>query len=641
MSIYIGAAYYPEMWDEAEVDKDIERCKSLGVNVLRIAEFAWGKMEPEEGKYSLDWLKKIVDKLYDNGIYTVMCTPSATPPRWMLDKYTEMRRVLPDLIRSDVSSRCHVCKSSVVAREKNRLIVTELAKAFAGHKGIIGWQIDNEIFPYGEGCFCENCKKGFRNWLKDRFGTIENLNKRWGMVRWSLEYADFDAIQPPYPNQWKHPSLRHAWWQFQCHLVKTYVDEQAEVLHSFGCQNVGTDMMQNNVLSYYDVNENLDVVQFNHYNPASELPNNAFSYDFLRCVKDKPFWIMETQVGWNGSDYAEYGYRPIGNCYVNTWLPLAKGADMHQYWLFRVHPNGHEIGHGALFSASGRQYRVSEEVKFVADDMKKVEKVLTEGKIYSKIALHYSSKANNLFNSAPLIKNLNYREVLLHRFYSAFRHHNVDVIDTPHSLDGYEVVISPFLAHIDSDLKSRMIKWVNEGGTWIIGPLSDILDEEVTKYTEAPYGFLEDFAGVYTKFQKPIDNDVFKAKWSNGAECKIGLNFDAYESLSGTDSLAKYVGDEFDGLSVVTSRKVGKGRVILLGSVISHEDLLDLVGQKPIFEASDNVILTARDNGVIVAVETMYEDGEIVLDRAYTDLLHDRVLSGKIKLKPYEVLVLK
>ncbi len=134
-----------------------------------------------------------------------------------------------------------------------------------------------------------------------------------------------------------------------------------------------------------------------------------------------------------------------------------------------------------MFSASGRQYRVSKEVKSVIDDMKKVGKLLTEGEIYSKIALYYFSKANNLFNSTPLIENLNYREVLLHRFYGAFHHHNINVIDTPHSLDGYEVVISPVLVHIDSDLKSRIIEWINEGDTWIVGPFSNILDEDVTR----------------------------------------------------------------------------------------------------------------------------------------------------------------
>ena len=91
-------------------------------------------------------------------------------------------------------------------REKNRIIVSELAKVFAGHKGIIGWQLDNEIFPYGDGCFCPQCKSAFREFLKNKFGTPEKLNKAWGMTRWSLEYSSFDEVEPPYPTQWRPPS---------------------------------------------------------------------------------------------------------------------------------------------------------------------------------------------------------------------------------------------------------------------------------------------------------------------------------------------------------------------------------------------------------------------------------------------------
>lgn len=643
-TIYIGAAYYPELWEESELEKDIVRCKELGVNTLRVGEFAWGKMEPKEGEYDFSWLLRVVEELHKNGIYTVMCTPTCTPPRWMLNKYPEMRRVMPDLIRSDVSSRCHVCKSSKIAREKNAQIVTEMAKTFAGVKGIIGWQIDNELFPYGDGCFCESCKRGFRSYLKEKFGTTEKLNKAWGMSRWSLDYNSFEEIEPPYPDQWRHPSLRKAWWDYQCNLIKTFSTEQAEILHDYGCSNVGTDMMPHNFLDYYAINEKLDVVQYNHYDAADGLFRNAFAYDFLRCVKDKPFWVTETQVGWNGSEFAECGYRPVGNCYVNTWLPIAKGAQMNLYWLFRAHPNGHEIGHGALYSSGGRAYRVSEEVKKAGEEFAKCEKYLTETTIKSKIALHYSATAMNMFNAAPLLKNLNYRETILAKYHDAFRHYNVDVIDTPHALDDYEVIVSPFLACADENgFKERITEWVKAGGTWIVGPMSDIMDANISKYTHAPYSFLEEIAGVYTKYQKPIDNDVFKAEWQSGEDCFVSVCYDAYECKEGTTSLARYVVGEFAPLSVITERNVGKGKVILVGSVISHEDLRRLVNIPPIAEASENIVLTERtgEHNCLIAIEIENKHGYLMLDRVYTDILSGRALQGKVVVNPYEVLVLK
>ena len=642
--IYIGAAYYPEMWPKEEIEKDIARCREAGVNVLRIGEFAWGKMEPREGEFHLDWLKEVVDRLYGAGIATVMCTPSATPPRWLLNKYPETRMVMHDLIRADVSSRCHTCKTSSVMREKNRAIVTKLAQMFVHHPGVIGWQIDNEIFPYSGGCYCENCKNAFRGYLKTKFKTIDALNEAWGMARWSLTHDGFEDIQPPYPRQWRHPSLIKAWHDFQCAQIKSYVEEQADVLHAFGCTNVGTDMMANNALSYDAVNEKLDVVQFNHYNPAKDLPDTAFSYDFLRCVKDKPFWVMETQANWNGSEYADCGYRPAGNCYANTWLPVAHGAEMNLYWLFRAHPNGHEIGHGALYSAAGRAYRTTAEIARAAKDLAMCNKLLQNSCIRSQIALHYSGTAVNLFDAAPLIKDFSYRDTLIQRYHAVFRHHNIDVIDMAHALDGYKVVISPFLACVDENgLKERVLEWVRAGGTWIVGPMSDIMDGNVRKYTDAPYSFLEEAAGVGTLAQEPVANDTFTAKWADGTPCSVEMCYDAYECCPGTKSLAVYDRGELSGLSAVTERTVGKGKIVLVGSVLSAADLLRLVGLPPIAQASGNVSLVERSGKEkgIIAVETENAEGYVVLKGRYTDLLTGDLVSGRIVLKPYQTRVLK
>ena len=640
--IWIGAAYYPELWPEEEVERDIGRCRSIGINTLRVGEFAWSRMEPKEGVFDFVWLQKLVDKLYANGIATVMCTPTCTPPRWFMNKYPETRRVMNDHFRTDVAERCHPCKTSERMRAKNREIVTKMAEALAGRKGIIGWQIDNEIFPYSDGCYCDSCKAAFRVWLQKKFGSIEKLNKAWGMARWSLDYADFDAVEPPYAHQWKHPSLQKAWHDFQCAQIKDYVDEQAAVLHAHGCKNVGTDMMPQNLLSYYAVNEKLDVVQYNHYEPADALPKTAFAYDFLRCVKDKPFWVTETQVGWNGSIVAECGYRPVGNSYANTWLPVARGAEMNMYWLFRSHPNGHELAHGALFNSAGREYRVSDEIRQAAADFGKCGKLLKETQVRSKIALHYSHTAAVSFLCAPIVKGPDYRTTLIERYYAAFRHFNVDVIDTAHGLDGYDVVFSPFLAVADENgLKERAAEWVKAGGTWVVGPMSDIMDANVSKYTAAPYSFLEELAGVYTKYQKPVPNDVFCAKWADGSACGVGTCYDAYECLAGTESLAKYDGGEFGGLTVVASRKVGKGRVILVGSVLSHADLLRLSGRGPIAPASGNVILTERtgEQYGIIAVETENKEGRVFLDGEYTELITGKRAAGETVIKPYGVSV--
>lgn len=643
---YIGAAYYPELWDRAEIDRDIEKMKAYGMNTMRIGEFAWSTMEKREGEFDFELFLYVIDKLYENGIYTVMCTPTCTPPRWLFAKYPEVTRVLSTQhmsVKQDIRSRCHPCKSNELMREKNRVIVREMAKAVGNHPGVIGWQIDNELFPYDDGCYCESCIRGFREHLAKKFGTVDALNRAWGMYRWSLNYNSFDEVIPPRPNRWEHPSLQVEWIRFQSELIVSYVNEQAEEIRKYSSAPIGTDMMTNNQLSYVDVNRELDIIQYNHYNAPNALNEPIFAYSFLRTLKDRPFWVTETQVGWNGGTGAWNGARHEGNCYINTVAPIACGAEMNLYWLFRAHPNGHELAHGAFLNSAGRPYRISEEIKRASDDLAKCEDFLANSVASSKIALHYSSTAVKQFRFAPLIELFDYRANLFTKFYDPLRPYNPDVIETDKALDGYEVVVTPFLTcATENGLKERIVKWVEEGGRWIVGPLSDIMDEHTSKYTHAPFSFLEELAGVYTKFQAPTPVEDIHGKWIDGDDFSISLCCDVFEATD-CDILARYEGGEFNGMPAIVRRKVGKGEVILLGTVPSKEALRHLIGRDPIACASENMALVKRsgkENG-IVALELNHEPGYVKLDKPYYDILGEKTVSGKVEVPPYTALFLK
>ena len=642
MMIQLGAAYYPELWDPAELASDIEKCKEYGLRLLRVGEFAWGRMEPEEGRFELDWLEELVDRLHESGISVVLCTPTCTPPRWLLNRYPETRQVSPAGVREAASSRCHTCKTSPLMREKNLRVTEQLARRFGNHPGVVGWQIDNELYIYREGCYCPLCRAAFQAYLRERYGSPEELNRRWGMARWSLEYSSFDEVEPPRPDEWRHPSLQTAWRRFMEAQLCSYAREQADMLHRYTRAPVGTDMMPMNTLSYYDMTAPMDVVQYNHYDPAERLPFTTFFYDFARPIKARPFWVTETQVGWNGSEYAECGYRPVGNCYANTWLPIAHGAERNLYWLFRTPQNGHELAHGALFSTAGRPYRVSEEVRQASRDLARCDAFLSGSRVAARIAIHFSSVAENNFLSAPLLKDFHYKETLMERFHAPLRHYNVDLIDTPHPLGGYRVVFSPFLATIDEELQEKAEAFVRAGGTWIVGPMSGILTEDTSKYADSPYPFVERLAGVYVRYQKPIANSVWRAAWQDGSPLGVSTCYDALEATDSTP-LATYCGDEFDGFAAVTERRLGAGRVILLGTLPDASAIRRLTGLPPIAEASENVDLTERSGARagLIAIETENRPGTLTLPGRYHELIGDRRLSGTVSVRPYEVLVLE
>ena len=642
--IWLGAAYYPEAWDEATMHDDVAKMREVGVNCVRIGEFAWSTMEPSEGVFDFSLFRKAMDALHAAGIAVILCTPSVTPPKWLTDTYEETLTMRDTGVRKHFGGRCHPCKSSTVMREKNRIIVTKMCEALAGHPSVIGWQIDNEIYPYDNGCFCPICRKNFTEWLKAKYKDIKVLNKQWGSARWSLEYRSFEDIEPPMSDTWTHPSLKVEWLRFHSDVIADYVNEQAEIIRKFSSAPIGTDMMPLMEQNYYDTNANLDLVQFNHYEPYNRLEHPSFWFDFLRPIKPVPFWNTETQAGWNGSEFSEYGHRPKGNCYINTWLPVAKGGEMNLYWLWRAHYAGHELAHGSVLSSCGRFYYIADEIKQAAEDFEKVAPLLQANRIQSKIAMHYSATAWLNFKFAPLTKGMNYIEFLMENFHTPLRHHNVDLIDTPHSLDGYELLISPYLSCVDEHgLKERVLQWVKKGGTWVVGPMSDVMADNASKYTNAPYSFLEELAGVYTAFQLPIPNEVIKAKWADGSDMEISQTFDGYE-CRGAKSLAVYANDHPKGLSAVTINKVGKGRVILLGTMLSPKDFRRLIekelGFAPIAKASHNVELIERGR-LLLAVELQNEKGSVKLRGKYKDVLTGELCEKETAIHPYSVRVLE
>lgn len=648
-NFYVGAAYYPELWDKSEIDKDIRLMKEYGMNCMRIGEFAWSSMEPNEGEYNFELFQYVVDKLYENGIYTVMCTPSCTPPRWVFEKYPDAMRVKSkDYIeyQDKVHARVHPCKSHKGMRELNVKIAREMAKTFAGHPGVIGWQIDNEVHMYDHGCYCEKCKQGFRDYLNNKYKQIEALNKAWGTYRWSLDYKSFDQIEPPVLYAWENPSIVVEWVEYNDEKLRSYVHEQADVIREYSDAPVGTDLMVDNYLSYNKMNKKLDVVQHNHYHTTDNLYRSLFNYDFYRPLKENPFWVTETLLGWNGSVAAYNGYRSKDYCYMNSFLPIAHGAEMNLYWLFRSHPSGHELGHGAFLNSSGRPNSPSRAVKKLTDDLTKAEDFLVNSKVKSKIALTYSSNSVKIFFFAPLVAEFDHdvRAKYIDLFHNNFRHYNIDVIETDKDLSEYEVIMSPFLPNATLDgFNERIVEWIKNGGTWIVGPMTDIMTACASKYTEKPYSFLEELCGVYTKYQLPVQDESIKAKWNDsGEEIQLSMGTDAYETVD-AESLASYVTDELENLTAIAKRKVGKGQAIILGSAIDKNSLLKLVDQAPIAEASGNIDLverTGKENGII-AMEIEGKNGYILLDKEYYDILHDKKVSGKINVSAYEALILR
>ena len=578
---FLGVAYYPEDWDDSEIDNDIEKMRSIGINVARLGEFAWRKMEPADGIFDFSWLHTVVDKLKNAGIGVVLGTPTATPPMWLTKKYPAMLVEYKNGRRMQHSGRRHACSNHPKYLEYCARIVEKLASEFGNDEAVIGWQIDNEIYlQNNEGCFCENCKERYHEHLKNKFGTVEEMNKRLNLNLFSQAYDSFDEVPLP-RDTWENPHLKQEFLICAGQANTDFVAMQASILKKYTKVPVGTDIIPLGGMNYRKLNDTLDVVQFNHYNSPNDLWKCCLWFDFVRTLKDRPFWNTETATCFSGSTGTSGSIKPDGFCYVNSWLPLVLGGEANMYWLWRTHFAGHELVHGSVLDSSGRPMYSTDEVKSVARDFKKCADYINGTKVFTNVALHYSSLCFNMFSTQPVVGDFQYDSALMEHFYKPITDSGLrpDVIDEEADLDKYKILFSPLMITLDQgSLRERITKWVENGGIWITGPMTDIRTSLGTRFTDRLHGMLENLTPAVFKYWFPDKEKRVKSEWPGGEEFGGNTYYEIFEPNNDFDIVNVTGGHKaIIGGAVLQCFPVGKGYVYVLGTLPDYKDMRKLI----------------------------------------------------------------
>ncbi len=650
---YLGVAYYPEDWDECEIDKDIKRMKEIGINCARIGEFAWHRMEPKIGEFDFSFFKMVVDKLYAAGIAVVMGTPTATPPIWLSRKYPDVFSESKDGQRSYHGGRRHCCSNNPHYIEYSLRIVEEQAKAFADHPGIVGWQIDNEIYAFGGGCFCPECVAKFHDYLRNKYGSIDNLNKAWNLNLFSQWYDDFEEIPEP-RRAWHNPHIKLEWETFQSESQVQFVHRQADILHKYVRVPVGTDTMPFNGIDYRKMTDKLDIVQFNHYNTPDNLHCCAFWFDYLRMFKEHPFWNTETATNWNGSVEMPQSIKPEGYCVANSWLPIVLGGEANMYWLWRTHWAGHELTHGAVIDSTGRDMHTVGEVMKTADGFKKAAEFINGTKVITDVAIHYTSLNWRMHETQKVVWDMPYTEHVTDKLYKPLTMQGVrpDIIDAVEELDRYKLIFSPQMMTIDeAGLPERMEQWVKNGGTWVAGPLTDVRNSIGARYTDSLYGMLEKLTGIHWCYGIPDREGNIKAQWSDGTAFSGSWWYELSDE-NDNEALVKVTEGHsaIVGKAVVIKCRVGKGNVILVGSVPSAEDgdkLIRLALETAGIETPQitGSLMLAKRSGTAGDGWMMVNIGNtaasIKLNKEMQDVIGGGTVKDTLTVEPYGVRVLK
>ncbi|MEL7119117.1 MAG: beta-galactosidase, partial [Bacteroidota bacterium] len=393
--LYYGVAYYPEAWDFETLDDDITLMKEANINVVRMSEFSWNLMEPEEGQFDFKWLHEVVDKLYENGIQSILGTPTATPPIWMATNYPEIFKVDADGSRRGHGSRKNTSYSSDKYRYFSERICTELGKEFGNKAAVIGWQTDNEFSLSPD--YSEETRKKWVMWLKQKYQTIDQLNSIWATNLWSMEYQNFYQVPMAKPSVWHHPSLRMDWLQFTSDELVSFQKVQLDALRKNTQTPITHDAMPGQRIIYPDLFKELDFMATNFYHNFSVYNRVQINFDRLRGYGKGMHWVFETAPNYSGGGPKGLNWfihQPNGAIRGIMWANYAMGGQGSLFWLWRQHPAGQEMVHGSFISAWGKKAANFEQLKELGQELKTHSDLLMNTPVdKSKIAIIYSHKA--------------------------------------------------------------------------------------------------------------------------------------------------------------------------------------------------------------------------------------------------------
>jgi beta-galactosidase len=596
--LYYGAAYYPELWDEAVWSQDLEFMKEAGINVVRMAEFAWSTLEPHQDHFQVEFFKDIITRLYREGIETIICTPTPTPPVWISHNHPERMLVDENNICMVHGGRQQVCSNNAFLRERSSIIIEKMARVYGALPGVIGWQLDNEWKGNVSECYCETCKHLWHQWLEKKYGTIDRLNSAWSTHVWSQYYEAFEQVPQPLKTPAAHnPSLLSAYRQFSRDQVTEFAKEQVSVIRKHSVLPITHNSSPYHYIDNQKIFESLDFASFDYYCTSAGYYQILACMDTYKSLKSgKPFWVMETSPCFSGCSSGYQTVHKNGFLKAEAAAAYALGAGGFCYWLWRQHRSGMEQTHGSVLNSWGMPSVGFKNVAEVGQLKEKLEKAFVKSEpAKAELAVTYSDRARAFFLSEPLESGCSNYVDVMQKWYDMLLDTGIhrDFLYEDGSLEGYKVLMTPFLPYVSDEYISRAVRFVEEGGIWIAGPLTGIRTGEHTINTDHALGKLEELAGVKTLFHYPMTGtgaigNAFGvqaplALWSSVFECKgaiaVGMTEDGVTP----------------GIPFITEYRKGKGKIVMLGSMPSGGQGVEMLRKLVAHYAGEAGITIATD----------------------------------------------
>lgn len=482
-----GGDYNPEQWLDCPdiLKRDIELMEKAHINTVTLGVFSWSMLEPQEGVFHFQWLKEIIDKLYEHGIQVILATPSGSRPRWLAEKYPEVLRVREDRVRYLYGERHNHCYTSPVYREKVWEINQKLAETFQCHPAVAMWHISNE---YQEACHCPLCQEAFCAWLKNKYRHIDALNHAWWTAFWSHTYSSFEQVESPSAigEQGLH-GLNLDWKRFVTEQTTGFMRHEIKAIRKAGAlQPTVTNFMYDYTgLDYYKMAKHADFVSWDSYptwhkqQDIQTAYNTGLQHDLMRSMKHKTFLLMESCP--SSPNWKSVSKINKPGLLTNASLQaVAHGSGSVQFFQIRQSRGGFEKFHGAVIDHyGGEDTRTFREVTKIGELLEQLAEI-TESHVEAPVAVLYDMESRWAMEDAkgPRNQGLFYHEAVL-KSYQAFRKSgvNVDVINMEQSLESYQVIAAPMLYMFRAGIEEKLRRFVQDGGVLIMTYWSGIVDE--------------------------------------------------------------------------------------------------------------------------------------------------------------------
>lgn len=662
-----GGDYNPEQWKQyPEVLKqDIILMKKANINCVSLGIFSWAQIEPEENQFDFDFLDKMIDTLYENQIYTILATPSGARPHWLAEKYPEVLRTDDTGKKALFGHRENHCPTSPAYRERVRIMDTKLAERYAKHPAVILWHISNEF--NGE-CHCELCQEAFRNWLKEKYQTLDNLNHAWWSHFWSHTYTDWKQIHSPSPiGETAVHGLNLDWKRFMTYQSTDFMNKEIEAVKAVNPEiPVTTNMMGMYAygLDYTAMSRKLDVISWDCYPEWHALWGNdnvsiieSLSHDMMRALKQRSFLLMEctpSTTNWRAvSKLKKPGMHELS--IVNA---VAHGADSGLYFQIRQSRGSCEKFHSAVISHTGTENtRTFREVSETGALLQKIESAVYGTSTPAKTAIIFDTETKWALDviNGPRNAGLNYFGEI-QKCYRYFWKNgiNTDIVDQTADFSGYELVIAPMLYLFRDGIQDKLRKFVENGGTLVTTAFTGIVNEtDLCFLGEATEEKLSDVMGFWIEETDALYDGEHNSLSYQDMSYELS---DICEILHPTTckTLGTYQKDYYQNQPALTLNAFGRGLAYHIASCAEEAFLDDffaeLVPQLNLERAMETTVpehcsLTWREDDMgrrIIFIQN-YEapEQEILLDKPYEDILTGGICQGSIRIKGYSFRILR